>query len=100
LVDVCVCFVSDAEQQFPATGDVLLWNQIIKADQFIFSALRPEIGWLSGPGIFLVLRCTHFAALIPAFVPQKFLSQKTDIDAIGIQAHTQIRFADRVKTAC
>jgi hypothetical protein len=72
-VDVCVCFVSNAEQQFPATDDVLFWNQIIKAAQFFFSALRPETGWSSGPGIFLVLRCTHFAALIPAFVPAKFL---------------------------
>jgi uncharacterized membrane protein len=28
----CVFCVSDAEQQVTATGDVLFWNQIIKAD--------------------------------------------------------------------
>jgi hypothetical protein len=65
-----VCFVSNAEQQFPAPDDVLFWNQIIKADQFIFSALRPETGWFSGLCNFFVPRCRpNFEEDITCVVP-------------------------------
>ena len=38
-----VCFVSDTEQQSMPARNVLFWNQVIQANQFIFPALRPLI---------------------------------------------------------
>ena len=65
----CFCCVSGTEQQLMPALNVLFWNQVIQANQFIFSALGPLISWLSGGRIFFVLRCTHFGFMLSASVP-------------------------------
>src|SRR5204863_2036745 len=51
------------QQSLPACN-VLFWNQVIQANQFIFPALGPLIFRFScGGRILLVLRCTHFSFL-------------------------------------
>lgn len=65
----CLNCVSDAEQQLTSAGDILLWNQIIEADQFFLSALRAGMLWIPAHCIFFVFRCTHFERLLPAFMP-------------------------------
>ena len=37
----CISCVSDTEQVLMPALDVLFWNQVIQANQFIFPALRP-----------------------------------------------------------
>jgi len=39
----CFCCVSGTEQQLMPTRNVLFWNQVIQANQFVFLALRPLI---------------------------------------------------------
>src|SRR5207247_4494472 len=65
----CFCCVSHTEQQLMPACNVLFWNQVIQANQFIFPALRPLISRLSGGRIFFVLRCTHFGLLLSASMP-------------------------------
>jgi hypothetical protein len=38
-----VCCVSDTERQLTPAHDILLWDQVIQADQFFFPALGPLI---------------------------------------------------------
>ena len=40
---VGLCCASDAEEQLMAARNVLFWNQVIEANQFLFSALAPFI---------------------------------------------------------
>jgi hypothetical protein len=40
---VCCCVVSGTERQLMPARNVLFWNQVIKANQFFFSALGPLI---------------------------------------------------------
>ena len=56
----CVGCVSDSEQQLTTAFDVLFWNQIIKANQFLLISLGPVNVWFSGLRIFFVFRCAHF----------------------------------------
>ena len=65
----CLNCVSDAEQKLTAARDVLFWNQIIEADQFFLSAFWPGMRWIPDCRVFFVFRCTHFACLLPAFMP-------------------------------
>src|SRR5438132_11129682 len=37
----CLCCVTDTEQQLMPACNVLFWNQVIQANQFIFPALGP-----------------------------------------------------------
>ncbi len=39
----CFCCVSDTEQHLMPALNVLFWNQVIQANQFVFSALWPLI---------------------------------------------------------
>ncbi len=59
--------------------NVLFWNQVIQANQFIFAALGPLISRLSGGRIFFVLRCTHFDfPILSVFVPRSAKQGRND----------------------
>src|SRR5436309_15539914 len=71
----CLCCVT--EYLMPACN-VLLWTQVIQANQLIFPALRPLISCLSGGRIFFVLRCTHFRlSMLSVSVPSLKKSDHT-----------------------
>jgi len=75
----CVDCVSEAEQQLTPAGDVLFWNQIIKADQFILSSLGPVTRWFNSPRNLFAFRCAHFERPI------------TTIRASGVEAEVAFR---------
>jgi hypothetical protein len=67
---VGLCCVSDTKGQLTPALNVLFWNQVVEANQFISRALAPFISWLCGGRILFVLRCIHLGSLqISASVP-------------------------------
>ncbi len=49
--------------------DLLLWNQVIQTDQFLFFALGALTLWVLAAHVFLVLKSTHVALMLSVFMP-------------------------------
>jgi hypothetical protein len=67
-----LCWITGTEQQLTSAHDILLWNQVIEADQLFFPALSP----LLGGRILFIPRCVHFDRRLPRFVPSWFVLEK------------------------
>jgi hypothetical protein len=65
------CLSNTKEMLASAALDVLFWNQVIKANQFLLFSLGPSFCRFSSGQIFLVLRRTHdqlrmLSAIVPS----------------------------------
>ena len=67
-----LCCFGDTERQLTPALNVLFWNQVVEANQFISCALAPVNPRFRGGRVLFILRCVHLASLlISASVPSR-----------------------------
>jgi hypothetical protein len=64
-------FFSDTEEHLIPALNVLFWNQVVEANQFISRAFAPLISWFCGGRILFVLRCIHLGSLADISISAK-----------------------------
>jgi hypothetical protein len=80
---VGLCFFSDTEKHLMPALNVLFWNQIVEANQFISRALAPFISWFCGGRILFVLRCIHLVSLADISIRAKCPTAGTKAETVA-----------------